>query len=248
MPKAASAALGRELERLGRLNAERQRDPVLASALVRLAAWQAARLGATYADLAAQPRYAEAIAFFKADLYGSADFARRDADLARAAPSMTRILPQSVIASVAKAMELHALSEELDRLLLAGLPRDDGLFTVAEYCDAYRATERRSERERQIDLIGEFGRALDTYLKTPLIQAALKLMRHPARAAGLGALQAFLERGCSAFLKMHGAGEFLATIDRRERALMNSIFAGDTAPFTDPLERTNEASPTAPAR
>jgi hypothetical protein len=73
-------------------------------------------------------------------------------------------------------------------------------------------------------------------------------MRHPARAAGLGALQAFLERGCSAFLKMHGAGEFLSTIDRRERALMNSIFAGDTAPFTDPLERTNKAAPTAPAR
>ena len=61
------------------------------------------------------------------------------------------------------------------------------------------------------------------------------LMRHPARAAGLAVLQEFLERGFSAFRKMHGAGEFLATIDRRERALMDAIFAGDDAPFSDPL-------------
>ena len=233
---------------MGRLNAERQADPALGRALRRLASWQAARLGETYADLAAQPRYSEAIAFFKTDLYGVGDFARRDADLARAAPSMMRILPASVIGSVATAMELHALSEELDRLLLAKLPRTDAPLTVVEYCEAYRAMDHRSERERQIELIGEFGHALDGYLRTPLIKTALRLMRHPARVAGLGTLQAFLERGCSAFLRMHGAAEFLATIDRRERALMTSIFAGDTAPFAEPVVRADNSAPTGPGR
>jgi hypothetical protein len=47
-------------------------------------------------------------------------------------------------------------------------------------------------------------------------------------------LQAFLERGFAAFRKMRGASEFLATIDRRERALMDAMFAGETAPFAAP--------------
>jgi hypothetical protein len=245
-PVTAHTALERELERVARLHAERRADPEFACALARLSSWQASRLAATYADLAAQPRYADAIAFFKTDLYGTADFTRRDADLARAAPVMARTLPERVIASVAKAMELNALSQDLDRLLLAQLPRRDIPFTVTEYCGAYRAMDSRPARERQIQLIAEFGATLDFYVTKPLIRAALVMMRHPARAAGLGVLQEFLERGFSAFRKMHGAAQFLATIDRRERALMDAIFAGESAPFPDPLEPANAAAPVMP--
>ncbi len=243
LPDTAPKALERELHRVARLHAERRADPDLARALARLSHWQASRLGVTYADLAAQPRYADAIAFFKTDLYGAADFSRRDADLARAAPVMTRMLPERVTVSVAKAMELNALSQELDRLLLARLPYGDVPFTVADYCAAYRATDNRPARERQIRLIGEFGKSIDIYVGKPLIRAALAMMRHPAHAAGLGVLQEFLERGFSAFRKMGGAAEFLATIDRRERALMDSMFAGDTAPFPDPLGSADDETP-----
>ena len=245
MPSTAHAALERELERVAVLHAQRCTDPSLARALARLSDWQARRLGATHADLVAQPRYADAIAFFKTDLYGSADFTRRDADLARAAPVMARMLPDRVIETVAKAMKLNALSQDLDRTLLAHLPRGHGTFTVAEYCRAYRAMDNRRERELQIRLIGEFGAAIDAYVAKPLLRTALLMMRHPARAAGLAVLQEFLERGFSAFRKMRGAAKFLATIDRRERALMNAIFAGDPAPFPDPLESTDGARPAA---
>jgi hypothetical protein len=34
---------------------------------------------------------------------------------------------------------------------------------------------------------------------------------------------------------MRGAATFLATIEQRERELMNRIFGGDSAPFADPL-------------
>ena len=61
-------------------------------------------------------------------------------------------------------------------------------------------------------------------------------MRRPARVAGLSALQTFLEHGFAGFAAMHGADEFLATIDSRETALMAAIFAGDEAPFPDPLD------------
>ena len=227
--------LVRELARTAQLHAERRARPGLARALERLAAWQATRMSGTYADLAAQPRYADAIAFFESDLYGTSDFAQRDSDLARVVPVMTRMLPARVIATIAQAMELNALSHELDRALLQRLPRADGRLTVAEYCVAYRRPDDRPARDRQIALIGDIGAGLDDYVRTPLIHTALVMMRRPARLAGLSVLHDFLERGFVAFRKMHGATEFLATIDRRERALMEEIFAGATAPFPEPL-------------
>ena len=126
----ASAALVRELTRVQRLHAERTGNPILAGSLERVAYWQSRRLRMTYADLAADPRYGAAVAFFQNDLYGPGDFSRRDADLARVVPLMVKVLPDRVIATVALATELNALSQELDRVLLARLPRADGHFSV----------------------------------------------------------------------------------------------------------------------
>ncbi len=243
-PGAASPQqnLVRELARVSRLHEERGANPILAGALERVAAWQALRLARVYRDLATQPRYAAAVAFFQTDLYGSADYSQRDADLARVVPMMAKMLPARVIATIAQAMELNALSQELDRALLARLPRADGYFSVAEYCKAYRRMGNRPARERQIRLIAEIGTAIDGYVTKPLIRAALVMMRQPARLAGLSQLHDFLERGFNAFHRMAGGKEFVATIVARETALMDAIFAGDTAPFADPMQ-----TPVAPA-
>ena len=122
----AQAALLEQLARVGRLHADRQANPIVAGALERIARWQARRLRLTYADVAMLSRYAAAIRFFENDLYGNVDFAKRDADLARVVPLMVRMLPEKVIATVAQAVELNALSHELDGALLARLPRPDG--------------------------------------------------------------------------------------------------------------------------
>ena len=230
---AAAADLVRQLSRARALHDERAASPRLAARLDRLASWQGRRLDATYADLARSARYAEAIAFFRSDLYGPGDFSRRDADLARVAPVMTFALPTNVIETIAAAMELSALSHELDRALLARLDPAAPL-SVAAYCDASRALANRADRERQIARIVKVGRALDRYVRKPLLRSTLAAMRYPAQAAGLGALQSFLERGFDAFRTMRGAREFLAAIDERETGLMNAIFAGDPAPFPDP--------------
>lgn len=231
----AQSVLIRELAHVALLHNERRTNPRLARALEHVAMWQALRLSQTYADLEAQPRYADAIEFFETDLYGSADFSRRDADLARVVPILVRTLPERVIATIAQAMELNTLSQELDRALLARLPRVDSEFTVAEYCRAYRLMDNRAGRERQIRLIVDIGAALDRYVRTPLLRTALVLMRQPARLAGMLVLHDFLERGFMAFRQMKGADEFLATILTREAELMNAIYAGDNAPFDDPL-------------
>jgi hypothetical protein len=65
----------------------------------------------------------------------------------------------------------------------------------------------------------------------PLLHTTLKLLRRPARAAGLFELQDFLERGFTAFRAMSGADEFLETVGSRERAIMERLFAGDPAAF-----------------
>jgi hypothetical protein len=244
----AQEALVHELERVEQLHAQRLADPGLAAALERIALWQGDRLRGTYADLAAQPRYSDAIDFFQTDLYGNVDFARRDADLARVVPVMMMMLPERVIATVAQAMELNALSHELDRALLERLPRRDGSFTVAEYCAAYRRMGDRPARERQIGLIGEIGAALEVYVKTPMIRTALLMMRGPAKLAGLSVLHDFLERGFAAFRKMDGAREFLATIDRRERELMEALFAGKTVPLPVAGSAASAADATARSR
>ncbi|MEP6657932.1 MAG: hypothetical protein ABJC33_11900 [Betaproteobacteria bacterium] len=231
----AQAALLEQLARVGRLHAERQANPIVAGALERIARWQARRLRLTYTDVAMLSRYTAAIRFFENDLYGNVDFAKRDADLARVVPLMVRMLPEKVIATVAQAVELNALSHELDGALLTRLPRPDGIFTVADYCKAYRRMDQRMDRERQIRLLAEVGAALDSHVDKPLVRSALAMMRRPARLAGFSALHDFLDRGFKAFRAMHGAQTFLATIVARETALMDRILAGDTAPFPDPL-------------
>lgn len=239
MPDAspAQSALVRELGRVLVQNEERTRNPILGGALDRLRAWQAARLRGTYADLAADPRYAPAVGFFETDLYGRGDFSRRDADLARVVPMLVRLMPESVVACVAEAVELNALSQDLDRRLLVALPRADGQFTVAEYCSAFRRAGELGARRRQIQLIDDVGRALDRFVARPMMRTSLAMMRGPARLAGLGALQAFLERGFAAFRTMHGAEHFLATVAAREKALLDAIMGGANDPFPDPAAR-----------
>jgi hypothetical protein len=156
---------------------------------------------------------------------------------------MMMMLPERVVATIAHAMELNALSQELDRALLARLPSQEGNPTVAEYCQAYRSMGGRGARERQIVLVAEIGGALDRIVQMPLIHAALRMMRQPARAFGVAALHEFLERGFDAFRRMNGAREFLATIVERETALMDGIMAGAKAPFADPLAGAGSASP-----
>jgi hypothetical protein len=233
---AVERRLVKDLEHVRRFHQARNGSPELGAALDRLARWQARRLDATYADLAGDPRYAEAIAFFRTDLYGPGDFSRRDADLARVVPLMMHMLPQAVIATVATVIELNALSQKLDRALLDVLGFD-GALSVPAYCAAYQACANRRARARQIALIVDVGQALDRYVRKPLLRSTLTLMRHPARVAGLGALQEFLERGFVGFASMRGAELFVATIKARETALMDAMFGGDRAPFPDPMAK-----------
>ena len=227
MMPGSEAATKRHLELLRSLRGDRTKTPERLDELKR---WQMQRLARSYADVSAVPRYRAATAFFLDDLYGPKDFSRRDQEMVRILPAMTRLLPASAVETAALAIELEALSEDLDQRLTRLLPA--GPIDEAGYARAYRASSTRSERERQVELLGEVGERLDALVRRPLVFRTLKLMRTPARLAGLEDLQDFLERGFEAFRHMKGADEFLALVRSREMELLNRLFSGAARPFS----------------
>jgi len=216
---AASGSLRRHLEALKSLRGPLARPPAMLAAVKR---WQSRRLAETYADLASQWRYADATAFFLEDLYGAKDFSARDEEMLRIVPVMARVLPESAVETAALAVELEALTESLDQRLAGRLTAPT--VTEDDYERAYRETSTREERMRQVDLVQAVGERLDALVRKPFVGGTLKLMRRPARLAGLADLQDFLERGHAAFRRMDGAGEFLAAFRARESALIARIF------------------------
>jgi hypothetical protein len=198
--------------------------------LTELKRWQSARLKRTYADVSSQARYRAATSFFIEDLYGPKDFSARDEEMLRIVPVMARILPKSAVETAALAIELEALSEDLDQRLVKAL----GLAALddASYGRAYRESSSPEERRHQVGLIGAVGRRLDLLVKKPLVAKTLRLMRGPAQVAGLGDLQEFLEKGFESFGAMQGADEFLALIASREERILSRLFSSAPEPFS----------------
>ena len=211
--------LSRDLIRAATFRRSAAEDSRRRGARDRLRAWQAERLARSYPDLLADERYGPAAQFFLSDLYGPKDFSERDREVERLLPLMIKALPVSGLATLALAVELDALSEELDAAMSDRLPLSTCLDDDS-YAAAYRCVGRRSDRLRQIELIGETGEALEKLARKPLVAGALKLMHGPAHMAGLGELHDFLERGFFAFRHMGRADEFLERIGNEERRLM----------------------------
>lgn len=200
----------------------REQDAALAARVLALKDYQHRRFQHTYADLLGHPRYARAAGFFLDDLYGPHDFAERDAQFARIVPALVRLFPREIVATVAALACLHALTEEMDSAMAARLPDAD--VSADAYASAWRDVGHRVDRERQIALMTQIGQALDRYTANPLLRHTLRMMRRPAQAAGLSALQQFLERGFDTFKGLGGAGAFLSTIAERERGHVDSLF------------------------
>lgn len=213
------------LQHLGTVRVERAAraaDAGLALRVTHVKHYQQQRFAHDYADLLANPRYAGAAHFFLDDLYGPGDFSRRDAQFARIVPALVRLFPGEVVATVQALTALHALSEQLDTTMARHFEAPP--LTRQAYGVAWRRTGQPANRERQISLMLDVGRALDVYTHRPLLRHSLRMMRVPARVAGLSELQAFLESGFETFRAMHGAQEFLDQIAQRERAMAARLF------------------------
>jgi len=222
-----------QIDLVTRERALRGDDPALVAAVTALKQYQQRRFAMTYADLLESPRYGSASRFFLDELYGPRDFTERDTQFARVVPAMVRLFPQEIVDTIGALAELHGLSERFDTVMARHL-KGAAVERVA-YAQAWQRTGDPAGRERQILLTLEVGRSLDRLTRMPLLRRTLHLMRGPARAAGLPALQKFLETGFDTFKAMNGAEEFLATVGMRERALAQALFgfALESTPLHD---------------
>lgn len=227
---AANADIGASLRAtMAELVAARVPHPEIAATKGAVRTWQNRRFARTYTDFSRNPRYRAAVEFFLHELYGDRDMTARDADLARVLPMMIKMLPAVALQTVRDALAFEAHSERLDAEVARCLGHRS--LDLASYGDAFRACGRREEREEQVRCVSQIGRALDRTTRWPLIGTTLKLMRAPARAAGMAKLQEFLEGGYGAFKQMNGAEEFLVTIAKRETTVVERLFAGHPRPF-----------------
>jgi len=196
--------------------------------------WQAQRLEESFRHFLDDPDRRAAALFFLADVYGDHDFSQRDADLAKVLPGMRKLLPASVLDTVADGIELGALTQALDLRMAEVLqrlaPRRRRLDGEL-YAEAYREVGHRRLRAHQIELIARLGTGLSQAVRLPGISPLLKLSRGPARLAGVDRLQAFLERGFAAFAALGDTPAFVREIEREERTLSRRLFDGDPRPF-----------------
>lgn len=232
-----------QLARAKALRAAANSNPDLARRRLLLREWQALRLARTHRDLLESQRFGVGAQFFLSDLYGPKDFSERDEELERIMPMIVSVLPATGVHTVVLAVEVDALSEELDAAMVQALTAAGRIDAIDDdaYAAAYREVGNRPGRERQIELILDTGHALARLTAMPLISLAIRLMRGPAHFAGLGELHAFLENGFNAFTEMGQPEEFLQAISSRESAIMERLFAGDPPEFSS--SATGAAAP-----
>ncbi len=208
-----------------------QRGFPLAS-LDMLQSWQRQRLAQTYADLIGQKRYRAAGVFFLNELYGGLNFRQRDQEVERVLPVMVKMLRDDMLLVLAEAFELQSMSLQLDIGMVEAIEqRRWQSLDVQRYGEIYRLCGRFDERRRQVDLIRHLGLQLNELVHHRLVLMLIRMVRGPARAAGFGLLQGFLEEGLQAFRDMGDGTEFILTVWDREMDVMQRLVAGEEAPF-----------------
>ena len=199
-----------------------------AGAVVSVKRLQAQRFRSTYADFLAKPSSAPAVRFFLDELYGEHDFSRRDTQFGRIASALERMFPPAVSQLAVDLTETHALTEALDHDMGEHWARLDPGMTLGErYVRCWRQCGQREARLRQLTVVQHMGRELQRLTRMKPLRFALRMMRNPARAAGLDALQHFLETGFDSFATLGDAEPFLNAIQDRETRWIVQLFDGD---------------------
>jgi hypothetical protein len=216
---------------VSRLRTAESADPALRGAVLAIKALQARRFAGTYRDLLAGGPSAAAARFFLEELYSDKDYTDRDAQFGRIAGAIERLFPGAVVETAVGLAQLHALTEDLDHAMgRAWLGLGDGQGEAQRYVAAWRTVGRRADREAQLQVVLAIGDDMIRLTRTPGLRTMLRMMRSPAAATGLGALQRFLESGFDTFAAMargQTAQRFLETVSQREEALIAQLFDAD---------------------
>lgn len=211
----------------------RHQDAGLLGAVWSLQHAQIARLRMTHADELADARYQPITEFFLSEIYTGLDIEELAREIEKALPVATRMLPDSVMRTAAIAVELNALTGELDEevardLLAHGCAEHP---SDADIIAAYRRCGHFAQRREQMRLLRELGLGLDRYVRSRLITATFKMAARPARMAGLGGLYDFMGQGFAVMKPMKSVAEFLDIFIGREQRILDKLENGSDDPF-----------------
>ena len=207
--------------------------PELSQAVSKIKTFQASRFNGTYFDLLRTTQYKPATLFFLEELYSEKDYSDRDAQFSRIAGTLERLFPKQVVQTAVALAQLHSLTEELDLAMAQQWLLTPDPQPISRYVTTWKTVGRRADRVAQLKGALSVGQELVVLTHTPGLRMALKMMRRPAKLAGMAALQHFLELGFDTFAAMgnksaksqsEGTDYFLSTIKKRESALIDLLF------------------------
>lgn len=207
-------------------------DARLQASVAAVKRFQARRFAQTYGDLAVDPRYQAATGFFLTELYGERDYDERDAQFAKVAGALQRLIPPAALRTAVSLSELHGLSERLAFTMgQAWLAHGaTGFSSAIRYMKCWRTVSRRAQRALQLPTVLDIGDELGRLTKIGGLRLMLSAMRGPASMAGLESLQLFLESGFDAFKSLTtldgGPQKFLELIRNRETRQIELLFDG----------------------
>jgi hypothetical protein len=243
----AARIIREAVARVSQLRATEASEPALRGAVFSIKALQARRFAGTYRDLLTSGPSAAAARFFLEELYSDKDYTERDAQFARIAGAIERFFPDAVAETAVGLAKLHSLTEGLDHAMgRSWLALGDMQSEANRYVAAWRAVDRRPDREAQVQVVLAIGDDMIRLTRTLGLRTMLRMMRKPAAAAGLGSLQRFLESGFDTFAAMargNAAQRFLDTVGQRESALVEQLFDAELVACGTELARTLGQAP-----
>jgi tetratricopeptide (TPR) repeat protein len=225
--------LQRDLNRYRSLKQHDTSEPEFREALFKLQKWQAQRMRKTHQGLLENDKYRVATEFFLDDIYGGIDLSDIANEAERVINKALKILPEKVMVTATYALELNALSAELDESLADYLFYEMGESDICmeAYTEAFRRSADLEIRQRQVELAKSLAVGIDKYVRSRVVYTTFKLVKKPAHKKGIGNLYNFMGKGFEAMRPMGSASEVIHRIVDRELELVEQIFAGDASPY-----------------
>lgn len=225
--------LQRDLGRYRSLKQHDENEQTFRDALFDLQKWQAQRMRKTHTALLEDDKYRIATEFFLDDIYGGIDLTDIANEAERVINKALKILPEKVMVTATYALELNALSAELDERLADYLFYEMGESDISmeAYTEAFRRSASLEERQRQVDLAKKLAVGIDKYVRSRVVYTTFKLVRKPAHNAGIGNLYGFMGKGFDAMRPMGSASAVIHRIVDRELELVEEIYQGNATPY-----------------
>jgi len=239
----AAHTIRNSLRRVNQLRADVAASHTLQRQLLVIKQFQARRFAGTYQDMLHSATFGKPTGFFLEELYGVADFSERDAQFGRIAGALRTFFPSQVVDTAVALAQLHALTEEMDVEMAKCCGNTKGtendIIDSADYIECWRVVASPTLRLGQLQSVLDIGLELDKLTHTKGLRLTLRMMRGPAKAAGLHSLQSFLEAGFDTFASMGNQGReariFLNTIRERESVWIDTLFNASPEACIDAL-------------